>query len=176
MNTVDHLLRLPPRQICDPVRVELEVCHKGCHVMQETLNSALELGKLEDSSPTGNLRATATDLRKLCTDCVQMAQNSAQRDGITLQHRIELEPGVLHVVNGLRLIQVLMNLLANKVAPYPERDFVTLSVTYQQHDRLPGSDILCFRVIYTGTAIERAQQTDLFRKYRSLSARSGSGL
>jgi signal transduction histidine kinase len=158
------------------VREELEVCQKGCYVMEETLKSALELGKLENPNTTEKLCATATDLRALCTDCFQMTQNSALRNGITLQHRIELEPGVFHLVNGLRLMQILLNLLSNAADAYTKSDSVTLSVTYQQYDRLADSDILCFRVIHTGMAIERAQQADLFRKYRSFSARAGSGV
>ena len=99
---------------------------------------------------------------------------SSHRKGIAVRHSIDVGPHALHLLNNVRLTQVLMNLLSNAIS-YTDQGTVQLNVTWEHYDKLSDRDTINFRVIDTGKGIVKAVQADIFKKFRTLSVAAGTG-
>ena len=162
-------MHLPADQVPQAVRAELDTCQKAGFAITGVLNNALDMSKLESSDESIKLQSQPTDVTKLCSDCVQVARMSGHRKGIAVRHSIDVGPHALHLLNNVRLTQVLMNLLSNAVS-YTDQGTVQLNVTWEHYDKLSDRDTISFRVIDTGKGIDKAAQADIFKKFRTLSA------
>jgi signal transduction histidine kinase len=163
LNGIEYLMHLPASEVPQAVRAELEICQKAGFAITGVLKNALDMSKLESSDESVKLQTQPTDITKLCSDCVQVARMSGQRKGIAVRHTIDGGPHTLHLLNNVRLTQVLMNLLSNAVS-YTDQGTVELQVTWEHYDKLGDTDTISFRVIDTGKGIDKAAQADIFKK------------
>ena len=174
LNGIEYLMHLPASEVSQAVRTELEICQKAGFAITGVLNNALDMSKLESSDDSVKLQTQPTDITKLCSDCVQVVRLSGQRKGIAVRHTIDAGPHALHLLNNVRLTQVLMNLLSNAVS-YTDQGTVELQVTWEHYDKHGDIDTISFRVIDTGEGIDKAAQADIFKKFRTLRAAAGTG-
>ncbi len=126
--------------------------------LQTLLNDILDLSKIEAGKTEINVKNV--EIRHLVNRVKQMTEASAREKSINLI--CDTAPNVPHNVDvdGLRLRQILSNLLANAVR-FTERG--TVSLTVRLRDSGPdGSRSLLFAVSDTGAGISPALQDRIF--------------
>jgi signal transduction histidine kinase len=173
LNGIEFLTELQAGHIHEGVLQELVMCQKGCAAIRDVLNCALDIGKLERSRQGVNEGAKPTSMLSLCGDCSGLVAVSAKMKGVTVDFVHNLHRNCFHHVNDVRLKQVLINLLSNAVA-YTTEGSITLDITSISQGST--KDAVCFRVIDTGTGISKEQQLEVFKKFKTFSHASGTGL
>jgi signal transduction histidine kinase/CheY-like chemotaxis protein len=173
LNGIEYLTEMQADRIHEEVLQELVMCQKGCAAIRDVLNCALDIGKLERSRQGVNDGAKPTSMLSLCGDCSGLAAVSAKMKGVTVDFVHNLHQDSLHHVNDVRLMQVLINLLSNAVA-YTTEGSITLDIASVSQNST--KDAVCFRVIDTGTGISKEQQLEVFKKFKTFSRASGTGL
>jgi signal transduction histidine kinase len=148
------------------------ILRSGQHLLI-LINDILELSKIE--AGRAELNKTRVDLASLLQEVVDMISIGAKQAGLELVLDYEGLPKMVNV-DGLKLRQVLLNLMANAVK-FTQRGSVTLSVRASQ-----GNDQLCaltFTVRDSGVGIRQEDLARIFEPFvqsDNAAATVGTGL
>lgn len=131
----------------------------GEHLMS-LINDVLDLARIE----AGKLDLTIEPLSpvSLCEDCLLLAQVDAEAANVRLINRAAAHSLPLIRADGLRLKQVLLNLLTNAIKYGGANQDVTLDVT------TTGSERVLFTVSDAGPGIPPHRLKDLFQPFSRL--------
>jgi signal transduction histidine kinase/CheY-like chemotaxis protein/HPt (histidine-containing phosphotransfer) domain-containing protein len=141
----------------------------GQHML-ETISSVLAMSEIEAGQV--KLKPTATDLRQMAIDCVNLVRPDAEAKGLTIavEHAADLPARIQ--VDGTRLRQIMVNLLGNAVK-FTEQGSIGVRVSRAQLAHF--GDLACIEVIDTGRGIPPARRAELFQDFQRLGAeRDGS--
>jgi signal transduction histidine kinase/ActR/RegA family two-component response regulator len=141
-------------------RQRVETIRSSGQILIGLINNVLDMSKIESGSL--EIAPEPTRLRDLVQVTVQCVEPLATGKSLTL--RSELEPGLPAAaqLDGLRLGQVLLNLVTNAVK-FTERGGVTVRV--RRVPGLHGEDRLLFEVRDTGIGIAPERLSRLFRPF-----------
>ena len=150
-------------------REALEAIAKCGTQLLDLINDVLDLSKIE--AGRFDIEETSTDLAKLATDLRSVLGEAANRKGLMLTTSISPDVPRAVVLDGLRLRQVLLNLLGNAIKfTDAGRVRLTISVTAER---------LVFEVTDTGPGIESESITKIFAAFaqtKTGAAAGGTGL
>jgi PAS domain S-box-containing protein len=148
----DHLAELNDHS----QRASLEAIARGCERLTRTIDSILDISKIEVGAIT--LRPVSLELGSLIERLIQDFRIAAERKGITLSSAIETtEAGV--VFDEYCLNQALTNLLDNAIK-FTDRGAVTLRLY-----RAPDGGTLCLELCDTGIGIGQEFLPQLFSPF-----------
>ena len=177
---VSHELRTPIQSVLgygellakaplsDAHRAWLTALRSHGDIMLRLVNDLIDLGALQ--SGAFQLEIAPLQLRELIDGCVAALQPAARERRLALQVTVEPDVPVAVVTDGVRLRQILLNLLTNAVKFTPAG---TVSLTVQ---RGSGGRIE-FVVADTGPGIPAESRARLFQPFTRLDPTSGgSGL
>ena len=135
------------------------------------INDILDLSKIEAGKI--ELQLQPTQLSQLCQELNTLMSLSFEQKGLSFQ--IELPPHCPEwlELDGLRLRQVLLNLLGNALK-FTEQGQVTLQSSYAPQSDETGE--LSLSVSDTGIGIAPEQQNQIFEAFEQLSQATGTGL
>ncbi len=132
------------------------ILSSGRHLLA-LINDILDLSKIEANQMT--LQWETVDVEELCKICLTLVREKASDKGLSVH--LEVQPNLKTVgADGLRLKQMLFNLLANAVK-------FTLRGTVGLQVRSTGEHIH-FTVWDSGTGISPEQQAHLFKPYSQI--------
>ena len=152
------------------------VLQGAANTLTELVNDLLDLARIESGKL--DLRLEAVDLKTLVDQAVSQVRPVAEGKGLRVDVHLSVDLPKVIVTDGLRLTQVLLNLLGNAVK-FTDQGSVTLSVA-----RLPddlGNARLTFKVSDTGIGIPPAEQERIFESFSQVDTswnrtRGGAGL
>ncbi len=154
---------------------QASVIFESAQTLLTLLNDILDVSKFD----AGQMEVVAEpfDLWHQIRQCIQLMGSTAERKGLHLS--LELDPALpQHIVgDGLRLRQVLLNLLGNAIK-FTEHGSVAVEAVV---GHAGGRRIVELRVVDTGVGIPLARQASVFEEFvqaeASISRRfGGSGL
>ncbi|MBI5382753.1 MAG: response regulator [Opitutae bacterium] len=128
------------------------------------VNDLLDLGALQ----TGVFRLSLgpTELCRVVAESVQPLRPRAESRGLALESRVDPALPAWIESDGMRLQQVIFNLVGNAIK-YTERGSIRVELRpYVWPGGLPGMEL---RVTDTGPGIPRAKQAEIFKPYARLS-------
>jgi PAS domain S-box-containing protein len=150
-------------------REALEAIAKCGSQLLDLINDVLDLSKIE--AGRFDIEETSTDLTKLVTDLRSVVGEAASRKGLLLTTSVGLNVPRTVVLDGLRVRQVLLNLLGNAIK-FTDAGAVQLTV-----------DVVVYRLVFdvtdTGAGIEADAITQIFAAFaqtKSGAAAGGTGL
>lgn len=150
-------LLLPSPNLSSQERKYIEAIANSAEYLLALINQILDLSKIEAGRMTFN--PTSVELSKLLEDIKLMLQPKAALKGITFQVRSDTKvPNFLHT-DGLKLQQVLVNLLDNAIK-FTSEGSVILQISQGK-----TSDRLGFSVIDTGAGIAPEELDALFEAF-----------
>jgi signal transduction histidine kinase len=153
------------------------VLRNGRHLLS-VINSILDLSKIEAGRMT--LELTRTDLREAITGAV--ADTTSLRSGKSQECQLDLGAPLEVLADGVRVRQVLFNLLSNASKFTPERGSITLRalptqaplpVPAERAGDEPGMvtrEVVWVAVSDTGVGIRPEDMPKLFREFSQLDA------
>jgi PAS domain S-box-containing protein len=150
-------------------REALEAIAKCGTQLLDLINAVLDLSKIE--AGRFEIEETSTDLAKLATDLRSVVGEAANRKGLMLTTSISPDVPRTVVLDGLRVRQVLLNLLGNAIK-FTETGHVRLAVSV-------AAERLVFEVSDTGSGIEPESITRIFAAFaqtKTGAAAGGTGL
>ncbi|HPF17731.1 MAG TPA: PAS domain-containing protein [Thermotogota bacterium] len=118
--------------------------------------SRIEAGKLE-------LNTEKTELKPLIENTLSMVRSKAEGKGLSLYSFIENDVPETVEVDGSRLRQVLINLIANAVK-FTDKGSVSVSVSLKERQR--DTVRLLFKVTDTGMGIRKEDQKKIFEPFQ----------
>ncbi len=127
------------------------------------LNDILDFSKLEAGKIS--LKKTKTDLRRIISTVSDLMAPRASEKGLTISHKVSDDVPAEIMEDGLRLQQVLLNLVGNAVK-FTEKGWINLSVDVVQ--RSSGGDFLRIEVTDTGIGITPEHQERLFARFEQV--------
>ena len=157
------------RGLTPPQRDALEAISKCGSQLLDLINDVLDLSKIE--AGRFDIEESSTDLPKLATDLRSVLGEAASRKGLMLTTSMSPDVPRTVVLDGLRLRQVLLNLLGNAIK-FTEAGRVRLAIG-------ATGDSLTFEVTDTGSGIEPESITKIFAAFaqtKSGAAAGGTGL
>lgn len=171
--TMSHEIRTPLNAIIGMLELSLRqqqqgppdvsllvVAHESAHSLLALIGNILDISRIECDRLI--LHPTRTDLRQLIESVAMLFEGVARQKG--LDFKLEIENGVAGDVlaDGVRLKQVLSNLVSNAIK-FTAEGQVTLSVQLVaiNEERFE----ICLRVIDTGKGIEPSLQQQLFQPF-----------
>jgi PAS domain S-box-containing protein len=150
-------------------REALEAIAKCGTQLLDLINDVLDLSKIE--AGRFDIEETSTDLTKLATDLRSVVGEAANRKGLMLTTSISPDVPRTVVLDGLRVRQVLLNLLGNAIK-FTEAGLVRLTIGV-------AAERLVFEVTDTGAGIEPESITRIFAAFaqtKTGAAAGGTGL
>jgi signal transduction histidine kinase len=194
LNAINGFSDLLLTEAAGPINAEqrefLEaVLRNGQHLL-DLINSVLDLSKIEAGAMT--LQLAPTDLRLAVIEAV--ADTASLRTARHQTCRVDVDPGELvAMVDGLRVKQVLINLLSNASKFTPEAGQIRLAVVRtraplpvptsgnEEATRLISRDAIWVSVSDTGIGIDPADTDKLFREFSQVDSsasrqQQGTGL
>ncbi|MBL8693061.1 MAG: response regulator [Planctomycetes bacterium] len=138
----------------------LETVHSSANLLLDIVNDILDFSKIEGRKLQLDIRQI--DLHGLVSEVVQLFRSRAERKGLTLNLAISDEVPVTVLGDGLRIRQILVNLIGNAVK-FTERGAVSVQVgKIREHAGLIWIE---FEVSDTGIGISKEQQTQIFEAF-----------
>ena len=122
--------------------------------------SKIEEGKLE-------LSLCTISVPQLLQEVVNTYSRTASAKSLLLRQYVDPRLGLAHLVDSLRLSQVLNNFVSNAIKFTQQGE---IEIRADLLDRLELSERVCFSVKDTGVGIAREAQEQLFQRYRQESA------
>jgi two-component system sensor histidine kinase EvgS len=130
--------------------------HSLLRILSDILDwSKIEAGKL-------GLSVQATSIAQLAQDVVNTYAHVASAKKLILQHDVDERIGPAHLVDSLRLSQILNNLLSNAIKFTTDGSVQIRAELLEQFD---GAQKIRFSVRDTGIGIDQAQKARLFQLY-----------
>ncbi|MHC1713814.1 MAG: PAS domain-containing protein [Solidesulfovibrio sp.] len=161
-------------------RERLAVVEESAGTLLSIINDILDYSKIEAGRM--EIKAESFDLQRCLESVVKEQEVLARNKGLPLTLEIDKDVPRAVLGDGLRLRQILRNLVNNAVK-YTERGRVTLRVGSQgaQGDQIGRRVTLCFAVIDTGVGIPVAQQSTIFDSFTQVDGgltkrQAGTGL
>ena len=157
------------RSLTDAQREALEAIGKCGSQLLELINDVLDLSKIE--AGRFEIEQSSTDLVKLTHDIRSVVGEAVARKGLQLTTDISEDVPRVVVLDGLRVRQVLLNLVGNAIK-FTEEGGVRLAISVA--DRR-----LLFEVIDTGAGIEPESIAEIFAAFAQTkrgAAAGGTGL
>lgn len=173
ISTLSHEIRTPLNVIAGLVELAINDPVLGHHQyittidnttrhLLQLLNNVLDLSKLE--SEQTQLQLLETDLRCLCEDILESFVAKAKFKGLTTEVYIDPAINGLYLCDGLRLRQVLENLLSNSLKfTSGKQGSVRLDVLCAATES--NKQRISFHVIDNGMGISAEQQKHIFTSY-----------
>ena len=155
--------RLLPEQ-----RRHAELAHRSTKSLLAIVDDILDLSRIENGKL--ELRPVTTELRTLAESIVQFHEIQAQTKGLRIE--LDIDPALpdFVVVDGLRLRQVLDNLMGNALK-FTAQGRVQLAVIAAESE--PDRCRVRFTVSDTGIGIAVAQQARIFEKFTQADGSTG---
>ena len=157
------------RGLTSTQREALEAIAKCGSQLLDLINDVLDLSKIE--AGRFDIEESSTDLPKLATDLRSVVGEAASRKGLMLTTSISPDVPRTVVLDGLRLRQVLLNLLGNAIK-FTEAGRVRLAISV-------AGERLTFEVTDSGSGIEPESITKIFAAFaqtKTGAAAGGTGL
>lgn len=132
------------------------ISNAGHHLL-ELINDLLDLSRIEAGRE--ELAPEVLEVEEVCQICFSIVREQAAQKGLELSLVIDPEVSTC-VADKRRLVQILLNLLANAIK-FTSEGSVTLSV-----DR--AESFVQFAVIDTGVGISESEQASLFQPFQQL--------
>jgi signal transduction histidine kinase len=155
--------------VLKPHRVTL--IESAARHLLELVNEVLDVSRIEAGRVAVQL--APVDLRRCLTEALPMVQGLAERLGVQLDDRVSQGSPCWVMADGLRLREVLINLVSNAVKYNVPGGRVDCSV-----ELMEGQVLL--NVADTGVGLSAAQQAELFQPFNRVGAESsgieGSGM
>lgn len=156
---VDFLMHSP---LNDKQKAHLKYIHYSSNLLKQVIGNILDFSKIESGKM--QLYETPTDLRALCAHVIKIFEFQANEQWNTLHLEYDDTIPQKIDVDGLRLEQVLLNLVGNAVK-FTHRGSITLKVTFTHDQQLPQSDSIHFEVCDTGIGISEAAIEKIFHEF-----------
>jgi len=172
MNAILGFSQLLSEQNTDPRwQRYLNAINSSGQSLLRIINDILDLSKIEAGKIELQLQPTQISL--LCQELKTLLSLSFEQKGLRFQ--IELPPHCPEwlELDGLRLRQVLLNLLGNALK-FTKQGQVTLQISYAPQSDETGE--LSLSVSDTGIGIAPEQQNQIFEAFEQLSQATGTGL
>jgi PAS domain S-box-containing protein len=144
----------------DDQRRTVQVIQQSARSLLQIIGDILDFSKVEAGRL--ELAPTTLSLPKLLQSTVANFSGSASSKGLVLTCVVDDRIGPAHVVDGLRLRQVLSNFLSNAVK-FTEAGMVEAALEWQ--GREGDGDRICFRITDTGIGVTPEQQARLFQPF-----------
>ncbi|GLQ90474.1 response regulator [Dyella flagellata] len=139
----------------DSQREYAESMQRSSNLLLKLLNDALDLARIEAGKLV--LDPAPFELRPMLQDAVRLQKGAAQAKGLVLELHVSEEVPALLVGDGLRIRQVLFNLVSNAVK-FTERGGIRIDVGWTD-----GS--MSLDVSDTGPGISETSRVRLFRRF-----------
>lgn len=130
--------------------------HSLLRILSDILDwSKIEAGKL-------GLSVQATSIAQLVQDVVNTYAHVASAKKLILRHEVDERIGRAHLVDSLRLSQILNNLVSNAIKFTPQG---SVQIRAESLEQLNGAEKIRFSVRDTGIGLDQAQKARLFQLY-----------
>ncbi|WP_158298991.1 ATP-binding protein [Sphingomonas psychrotolerans] len=127
--------------------------------MMRLLNDILDISKIEAGQM--QIAPERVDFRHALRNCVKLIEPAAAQKGLRVWFDVEPELPMFVVVDGLRLRQIVLNLLGNAVK-FTEAGSVSIEARRGWHDRRANIEIT---VADTGIGIPEDRQSAIFEQF-----------
>ncbi|MBU9511806.1 transporter substrate-binding domain-containing protein [Burkholderia multivorans] len=166
MNGVLGLIELLGRTEVNEAQAHmLALVQESASTLLQVLDDILDYSKIEAGQLM--LEPTEVDIRRLCDGVLGLLAGPAREKGIALRVVVDARvAGAVHV-DGVRLRQILFNLLGNAIK-FTERGSVTLRVRILDDE--PASQRIAFSIEDTGIGISPEQQGAIFAPFSQADA------
>lgn len=157
---------LSRRPDLDPeARRQVDIVVSSSDVLRRLLDDILDFSGIE--AGVFELKPAPQSLSLVIDDVAVIVRDLAEAKGLQLKVRSNANSGVVHLIDDLRLRQVLMNLLSNAVK-FTDRGSIDLDVDVRP---LSGSsDRVVIRVRDTGVGVSSEDQAELFKVFSQADA------
>jgi len=163
LNAVIGYNQLMRQTKLDELQMEYaETSFEAAHNLLTILNDILDFSKIEAGQV--ELEEKEIDLREMLNQVRKMFLPQAVKRGLDLTLSLDDTLPVLITVDGLRLRQILINLVGNAVK-FTEHGSVALSVNCRPDADDPGRGFLQFTVRDTGIGITEEQRERIFKAF-----------
>jgi PAS domain S-box-containing protein len=127
--------------------------------MMRLLNDILDISKIEAGQM--QIAPERVDFRHALRNCVKLIEPAAAQKGLRVWFDVEPELPMFVLVDGLRLRQIVLNLLGNAVK-FTEAGSISIEARRGWHDRRANIEIT---VVDTGIGIARDRQAAIFEQF-----------
>ena len=127
--------------------------------MMRLLNDILDISKIEAGQM--QIAPERVDFRHALRNCVKLIEPAAAQKGLRVWFDVEPELPMFVVIDGLRLRQIVLNLLGNAVK-FTEAGSVSIEARRGWHDRRANIEIT---VADTGIGIPQDRQAAIFEQF-----------
>ncbi|MDF0506710.1 transporter substrate-binding domain-containing protein [Burkholderia cenocepacia] len=166
MNGVLGLIELLGKTEVDEAQAHmLALVQESASTLLQVLDDILDYSKIEAGQLM--LEPTEVDIRRLCDGVLGLLAGPAREKGIALRVIVDARAASAVHVDGVRLRQVLFNLLGNAIK-FTERGSVTLRVCML--DDGPVEQRIAFSIEDTGIGISAEQQSVIFAPFSQADA------
>jgi len=134
--------------------------------MMTLLNDILDISKVDSGSMT--IAPEPFDVRHLLNSCVKIFSPNAEEKNLTIMVEVDKDLPQWVQVDGFRLRQIVMNLLANAIK-FTETGYITISAKFTAMGQSGGADScpseLAISVADTGAGISPDRQHAIFEPF-----------
>ncbi|MCC7634817.1 ATP-binding protein [Stenotrophomonas rhizophila] len=138
----------------------LGIVEESADLLRQLLNDILDVSKMEAGAM--HLEPTEVDLRHIIDNVQQLFSAQATDKGLQLGSQVQETVAPLHHADGLRLRQILFNLLSNALK-FTDRGSVSIQLALVEQD--PTHQVLCLAVQDSGIGIPLENQAGLFQPF-----------
>ncbi|OIQ98676.1 virulence sensor protein BvgS precursor [mine drainage metagenome] len=151
-------------------RETLDVAWESGRGLLRIVSDILDWSKIEEGKLELSLRSTS--ISQLLIEVVNTYSRVASSKSLILKQRLDPRISSAHIVDPLRLAQVLNNFVSNAIK-FTEHGEIELRAEFQE--RCDSDERIRFSVRDTGIGISMAAQQRLFQHYRQERARTQPG-
>ncbi len=166
MNAILGFAEILSQKITDHQhRQYLKTILKSGETLLALINDILDLSKIESGKL--ELEYEPVNIRQMMTEIRQMFIPRAEQKNIELKTEIADEVPELLISDGVRLRQILINLVGNAIK-FTDKGYVRIRINCEMEENtvVPSSCTLHFEIEDTGIGIPDNQQTLIFESFR----------
>lgn len=136
----------------------VELISNSGSAMMTLLNDILDISKVDSGAMT--IAPEPFDVRHLLNSCVKIFSPNAEEKHLTILVEVDKELPQWVQVDGFRLRQIVMNLLANAIK-FTETGYITISASFTETDKPE----LAIAVVDTGVGIAPDRKEAIFEPF-----------